>query len=316
MRKMWILFSLMLALVVVGCASSRYYDLGTVQFEDFDYGFAVKKVAIKNINVALIDEGSGDETLVLVHGLGTNAKAWNQNIAALAESFRVIALDLPGYGKSEKGYFIFSMDFHAEVIAGVLDALNIEKAVLVGHSMGGQIAMTAALNYPDRVSKLVLIAPAGFERFTDGEAAWFKKAVTPTFVKETPIRNIDVNVKSNFYEMPDEAEFLVTERIQMRKADDFELYCYAVAKNVAAMVDGPVYERLEEITQPTLIIFGENDALIPNPYLHGGFTAEIGAIGQEKIDGSTLVMIPECGHLVPMEKPHLTNSLIENFVKE
>jgi len=316
MRKMWILFSLMLALVVVGCASSRYYDLGTVQFDDFDYGFAIKKVAVKNINVALIDEGSGEETLVLIHGLGTNAKAWNQNIAALAEHFRVIALDLPGYGKSDKGYFKFSMGFHAEVIAGLLDALNIEKAVLVGHSMGGQIAMTAALNYPDKISKLVLIAPAGLERFTEGEAAWFKKAVNPTFVKETPIRNIDANAKSNFYEMPDEAEFLITERIQMRKADGFELYCYAVAKNVEAMVDGPVYERLEEIVQPTLIIFGENDALIPNPYLHGGFTSDIGAIGKEKIPNSRLEMIPECGHLVPMEKPELTNRLIEEFIKK
>ncbi len=301
--------------LIMSCATSRFYHLPTVEFEDFDYGYDVKYKQVKNIRVAMIDEGSSDQVLILIHGLGSNAKGWIKNIPELSKEYRVIVLDLPGYGKSQKGYFEFSMDFYAEVLKELIDQLNAGSVTLVGHSMGGQIAITSALNYPDMVDNLVLISPAGIEKFTEGEAAWFKKAVTAEFVKDTPIRNIDINLKSNFYNYPQDAEFMITERIQMRGAEGFDLYCYAVAQNVAAMVDGLVYDRLSDIKQPTLIIFGENDGLIPNPYLHGGFTEDIGKIGDELIPDSKLIMVPECGHFVQFEKAAVVNQAILNFLE-
>jgi len=298
----------------MGCSTTRFYDLPEAGFEDFDYGYEIKNYQIKNINIATIDEGSSDDLVILIHGLGSNAKGWIKNIPELSKNNRVIALDLPGYGKSQKGHFQYSMDFYAEIIKLLSEQVSHKSLTLVGHSMGGQIAMITALNYPKIVNKLVLISPAGFETFTEGEAAWFKKAVTPELIKDTPIRNIDINLKSNFYDYSDDAEFMITERIQMREAKGFDLYCYAVAENVAAMVNAPVYDKLENISQPTLIVFGENDALIPNPYLHGGFTQEIAEIGEEKITDSELLMVPESGHFVQFEKADKVNKAILEFL--
>ena len=313
-----ILISIMLAMLMMlsNCATSRYYKLQLKEFSEFDYGFNTHKVKIRNINISIIDEGDSEQAVVLVHGLGSNAKGWIKNIPVLAEKYRVIALDLAGYGKSDKGYFQYTMPFHAQIIIELLDSLKIEKAGFIGHSMGGQISMITALSYPQRVEKLVLISPAGFEKFTDGEGAWMMKAVTPELIHDTPIRNIDINLKSNFYKTPSDAEFMITERIEMRGAKDFDLYCYAVSKNVAGMLEAPVWDKLDKIQQPTLIMFGENDALIPNPYLHGGNTVDIAKIGGEKIPDSKLIMVPECGHFVQFEKADETNKAILEFLDQ
>jgi pimeloyl-ACP methyl ester carboxylesterase len=217
---------------------------------------------------------------------------------------------------SSKGNLPYSMSYHAEVAAGLLDALGVERAVWIGHSMGGQIAMTAALERPEKVSALVLLSTAGFEAFTEGEGDWMKGAVTPKFVKESTTRQIAANVHSNFYRMPDEAEFFITDRIQVRGARGFDDYTYAVWRNVAGMLDGPTHERLGEIGKPTLIVFGENDGLIPNPYLHGGWTRDVAAIGHAGIAGSELIMLPETGHMTMFENPTAVNAAITAFVQE
>ncbi len=311
MRKL--IFAVLL--IVAGCVTSRYYHMPVKEFKDIDYGFDTRYVKVRNINIAFIDEGNGP-ALLLIHGLGSNAKGWIRNIPELAKQYRVLAVDLPGYGKSDKGYYNYSMSFYVRVLSEFLAKLNIEKAVWIGHSMGGQIALTAALENPAAVSKLVLISPAGFEKFEPGEGEWLSTVVTPEFVCDTPIRNIDINLRSNFYETPQEAEFMITDRIQVRGAKDFERYCYAVSRNVGAMINGALFEQLPEIEQPALVLFGENDGLIPNPYLHGGTTREIAEAGVSQMPNARLVMMPECGHFVQFEKFARANEEILDFLSE
>lgn len=306
------------AIIMMGvqsCATSHYYKLKPIEYNDLDYGYDVQHSKVRNINVAYIDEGSGNQTIFLIHGLGTYAKGWIKNIDALSENYRVIAIDLPGYGKSDKGYYKYTMDFYAQIITELMDNLDIEKAIVTGHSMGGQIAMTMALDYSDRVEKLILISPAGFERFTDGEGDWLIGVMTPDLVKDTPIRAIDTNLRYNFFETPQDAEFLITERIQLRGSSDFDMYCYAVSKNVQGMIDGYIYDRLDQISQTTLILWGENDELIPNRFLHAGWTKDIAKIGETEIPHNKTIIFPKCGHFVQFEKPVETNKAILKFVK-
>lgn len=314
MKKIILFTGLILIMIMQGCTTSYFYYLNSIEYSDLNYGFEVKKIGVRNINIAYIEQGNSDEVLILIHGLGTYAKGWSRNIEALSEHYRVIAVDLPGYGHSDKGYYEYTMDFNAKVLVEMLDQLKIEKATLIGHSMGSQIAITIGLNYPERVNKLVLISPAGFERFNEGEGAWMMKVMTPELVRDTPIRSVDVNLRYNFYEMPPEAEFLITERIQLRGAKDFERYCYAVSKNVEGMIKGYVYDRLSDISQPTLILWGENDQLIPNRYLHAGWTKKIAAIGEKEIPNNQTILFPECGHFVQFEKPEETNRAIIKFM--
>lgn len=304
-----------LALGALGCsATSRYYRLEGREFNQIDYGYPVEYAQVRNMKIGYIDQGSGDQTLLLIHGLGSNAKGWTRNIPELSKHYRVIAVDLPGYGYSSKNYYPYSLSWYGEVLMQFMDQLGIDKVVFVGHSMGGQIAILAALHYPERVSKLVLISPAGIEKFTEGEKDWFRKVAVPELTEDATTRTIDINLRSNFYNYPPEAAFMVTDRIQVKQASDFDQYAYAVAENIKGMVNEPTSDLLGEITQPTLIFFGKYDQLIPNRFLNAGFTEEIGKIADEKIPNSKLVMT-ETGHFIQFEDPETVDAAIEAFVQ-
>jgi pimeloyl-ACP methyl ester carboxylesterase len=108
---------------------------------------------------------------------------------------------------------------------------------------------------------------------------------------------------------------MITDRMAMRGASDFENYCFAVANSVNGMVSEPVIDKLDEIKAPTLIFFGENDYLIPNRYLNPGKTKEIAEYGHQNIKNSELVMIPKCGHFLMFEKPDIVIEKINAFIR-
>jgi len=284
-------------------------------FKDLDYRYAVKYAQLPgDIDLAYVDEGAGDQTIIFIHGLGSYLRAWEKNIEGLKDSYRCIAIDLPGYGKSSKKPHSGMMSFYAEVVKNLIDELQLKNVVLAGHSMGGQISMMTAINYPEIIQKLVLLAPAGFEEFTDGQKQWFRDVMTLDGVKNTTVEQIQTNLAYNFYNIPDDAAFMITDRIAMRSAKDFEAYCYAVVQSVSGMVDEPVIDMLDQIKQPVLIIFGENDNLIPNRFLNPGRTIDVAQNGHQKIPNSQLLIIPKSGHFTQFEKPDEFNREVKGFL--
>ncbi len=285
------------------------------KMDDLPYPFEMKKIDIgDDIEIAYADLGGGKETLIFIHGLGSYAPAWKKNLEDLQKDYRCIAVDLPGYGKSSKGNYEGSMRFFANSIIRLMDKLNLKNAVLAGHSMGGQIAITAALAYPERVSKLILIAPAGLETFHKGEKQWFREVLTTDAVKLTTVEQIRSNIGWNFYRFPAEAEFMISDRIAMRKCEDFNAYAYIIPKCVEGMVDEPVFDHLADVKQPALVIFGKQDNLIPNRFLNGGHTEKYAREGSEKMPNARLEMIDEAGHFVMFEKSEAVNRLVREFL--
>jgi pimeloyl-ACP methyl ester carboxylesterase len=207
------------------------------------------------------------------------------------------------------------MKFYAQTLDALLDDLGVGKATIVGHSMGSQIAMTMVLEGSSHVQRLVLLSPAGIERFKDGEGRWLKGAVTPEFVMATPESAVRANLAANFFDWREDLEWMVEERVRMAKAPEFERFAYAVSRCVAGMVEEPVWMKLEKINVPTLIIGGEKDNLIPNPYLHGGCTSSVMREGAERIPGATLHMVADAGHMLQIEKPQEVNRRILDFVR-
>lgn len=310
---------MLFAVIIVAfasCSPNKNITTMNSMKEDLKYPFTVNYVQVnEDINMAYVDEGSGDETIIFIHGLGSYLPAWQKNIKELKSSYRCIAIDLPGYGKSSKIPHNGMMTFYANVLVQFMDKLDIPNAVIAGHSMGGQIAMVTALEYPERVNKLILVSPAGFEKFNEGQKDWFRDVMTLKGVKLTSADAIATNLAYNFYNMPTDAQFMIDDRIAMRTANDFDNYCYCVVQSVHGMVDQPVLEKLELISQPTLILFGEKDNLIPNRYLNPGTTEKIARIGDEKIKNSTLVMVPKCGHFLQFEKSEVMNEEVRKFLK-
>lgn len=298
-------------------ACSPYKNITPLKsLSDLQYNYDVKyKQLSTEIKLAYVDEGKGEQTIIFIHGLGSYIPAWRKNIEALKSNYRCIAIDLPGYGKSSKNPHTGMMSFYAKTVAEFIDKMELENVVLAGHSMGGQISMVTALQYPKKISKLMLFAPAGFERFNEGQKQWFRNVFSHTLVKATSVDAIQTNLAVNFYNVPPDAEFMITDRIAMRTAIDFDNYVHAVVQSVHGMVNEPVIDKLEQIKQPALVVFGANDNLIPNRYLNPGKTADIATSGAAKISNCTLKVLPKAGHFVMFEKADECNAAIKDFLK-
>jgi pimeloyl-ACP methyl ester carboxylesterase len=304
MKKI-LLFGLLLALLAQVAWGQGF------RFEQLDYGRKTQSLRLNDsVQIAYQEAGKGRQTLLLIHGLGSYLPAWQENLEVLSKKYHCIALDLPGYGKSSKHRFV-SLDFYADMLKAFIEKKGLRRVVLVGHSMGGQIALTFALKHPALAEKLVLVAPAGIETFSEQEAQMLKQFTTAAAIAATPDALIEQNLKKNFVNFPQKAAFMATDRIKMKEAPDFGLYCAAVSASVKAMLQEPVAQHLEKIQMPVLIIFGEEDGLIPNKILHPQLsTAQIAEEAQKKMAGSQVVLIPSAGHFVQFEQAEKVNQAI------
>lgn len=291
-----------------------------------DYIFPTKFVHFfDGTSIAYIDEGRADAEVVLlfVHGLGSYLAAWQQNVLALRQNFRCIALDLPNYGRSSRGDYEVSLKLYAQIIEKFAEKIGLashQKIILVGHSMGGQTCVHLTLRQKlAPLSKLILIAPAGFETFNFVEEQILRSINQPQLLKSASADQIRKNFDYNFLGgLPQDAQFMLQDRLQMRQnLQEYDYYCKAISAGMTAMLNEPVFHRLKEIVIPTLVIFGENDVLIPNRLLHPTQTPRSVAVaGQSKIANSRLVMLPDTGHFVHFESANIVNKIIYTFVNE
>lgn len=261
----------------------------------------------------------GKQTIVFIHGLGSYLKFWRYQLDTFAQQgYRVIAVDMLGYGKSSKpAQFPYTMEAMAEVIRAVVRAKEIEKPILVGHSMGGQTALSYAIQYPDEPKALVLTAPAGFETFHKREQAWFRSAMTVALIKSQSEQNIWGSIaRNNFYNWKPEYEWLIEERVRVVPTEEFNSYAYANVKSVQGLSSNDfVRTSLDRIKVPTIIIHGDMDRLIPSPYMHGAPTRDIMEYGHANIKGSKLVTLEGCGHTIQMDCSDRYNAEVKSFLK-
>lgn len=283
---------------------------------NWQYPYPTHHLALSGqIDVAYVDEGQG-RPLLFIHGLGSNLKGWWKNIEGLKSRFRCIALDLPGYGKSSKGDFPFSMTFFAESIREFIEKMGLENVVLVGHSMGGQVAMHTVLRSEKNIEKLVLLAPAGFETFIRAERQFFAKLYTPSLLKSISVAQIARNFEINFHRMPADARFMIDDRLSMRKTEEFDHFCRMVSKCLLAMLDESVFDFLPRIQSPTLVLFGKRDFLIPNRMVHPLMSTEqVAKKGSKRIRGSQLRLIEKAGHFLQWERAERVNEEIREFLR-
>jgi pimeloyl-ACP methyl ester carboxylesterase len=182
--------------------------------------------------------------------------------------------------------------------------------------MGGQIAIHLALMPDVALSQLILIAPAGFETFTIQDKLWINNMFRPDLLKSITYEQLVKNFDINFYRFPEDARFMISDRLRMQESNIlFDQYCAMIPSCVRGMLDQPVFHRLNEIRQPVLILFGENDQLIPIRHLHPGWSpSTVAQAGAAQLRHSQLVLFQACGHFVPWEQSEKANSEIQRFV--
>ncbi|WP_340153960.1 alpha/beta hydrolase [uncultured Marivirga sp.] len=313
-KKNFTLSVILLIIIIMGLISSNAYS--QAQFEALAYPYEMKVAKLSdNKSMAYADLGEG-EPILFIHGLASYAPAWKYNIKDLSKSYRCIVVDLIGYGKSSKGKYTADMSFHAEHLFELMEKLNISTYHVAGHSMGGQIALKMAIEQPEKVKSLMLMAPAGIETFTDQERTIFKNSTTVENIANVSDEQYRINLSLNFYEMDEKAEFMYEDRMKIKSDEQFMEYSYVVAEGVIGMLNEPVFDQLGKIIQPTLICYGKEDRLIPNTYLHKNLNTElIGEIAAKKIPDSQLEMISKAGHFVHFDQAEQVNQIMKKFLE-
>lgn len=260
-----------------------------------------------NCRVAYIDEGSAENTLLFIHGLANYIPVWKKNIDELRKYYRCIAIDLPGNGLSDQNNHDFSMHFFAECVYNFIEAIQLKNLCIVGHSMGGQIAMTTLLDHPGCAGSLVLCAPAGMEKFSAMEKAMFFSSIHLLDFFSSDEHSLRHTIESSFYHHHKQAEGIIKELTDLMKTYKLNYYRKMIEACIKAMLEETVHDKLHLIQTPTLVIFGNHDALIPNKIIHHTTTEKMASEAVNKMPHAKLEMIPDCGHFVQWEKADEVN---------
>lgn len=208
------------------------------------------------------------------------------------------------------------MESFAGALHEVVETLGLENPIVMGHSMGGHIGLVYALAHPGSLGALVLASPAGLEAFSARERAWLAQAVRSELFVAATEEDIWGSVRAlNFARWRRELSWLIEERVRVARTPEFRSYAYANALSVRGLsFTDLVRQNLGEIDVPVLIVYGGDDALIPNPFLHGGRTGDIMEFGHGGIPGSKIVPLAGCGHSVQLDCPASFNAAVEAFL--
>jgi pimeloyl-ACP methyl ester carboxylesterase len=258
-------------------------------------------IEVNGLKVHYKKYGSSEPTFILLHGFGASLFSWREVTAPLAEIGTVIAYDRPAFGLTERpmeweGDSPYSQEAQIELVIGLMDALGVEKAILVGNSAGGTISMLTALKYPERVESLILVDPAVYAG--GGTPAWIRPLlktpqmnhVGPLFARQIQSRGPEL-VELAWHD-PSKMTPDVMEGYQ--KPLRIENWDKALWYLTVSSRESGLAEQLDEFTLPILVITGEDDRIVPTEQ-------SIRLAGE--LPNASLAVIPQSGHVPHEEKP-------------
>jgi pimeloyl-ACP methyl ester carboxylesterase len=278
-----------------------------ISFKDaVRYPYKERFVDIDGVKVCYIDEGSG-LPVIMIHGLGGNLLHYKENIPYFKKNFRVIALDLPGYGKSDKPEMSDAVMSYVLLLKKFVSKLGIEEAVLIGNSMGGHISCIFAAKYKKIVKGLVLADSAGLNELNVVEDFYISNVFTETLLSVTPSFIMETTLKHNFYRPREEIDDVLFAQKAMVGSLDYDAFCHALEVCAKSMAKNTLNDITDEIKCPTLIVWGKNDRLIDVKYA---------SMFREAIENSNLIIYESCGHISQLEKYEDFNRDVEKFILE
>ncbi len=265
-----------------------------------------KFISLGGRSTHYVEKGEGDP-VILLHGFNMDVKTWSRNIDALAEHFKVYALDFWGLGYSTREPLAYGYDLYIEQLVLFMDGLGIKKASLIGHSMGGGTAIKFSLMHRDRVDKLVLIDAAGIPMKAQLRAKLFNLPGVGEFLlglKTTIIRRKNMED----YWIYDKAildDVTLAEITQFQKIEGTTQSLLKILRKDFFHTLGSEIQDLAQMDIPILIIWGRYDKALP---------LRIGVEMHRILKDSNFEIIEDAGHTPCLEQPNVFNSLVCDFL--
>jgi pimeloyl-ACP methyl ester carboxylesterase len=272
----------------------------------------IHTILVHGQRIAYLDVGAGPP-IILIHGFGGSMWQWEYQQHALSQHFRVITLDLPGAGVSDKPEIDYRPDEMLDFFVGFMDAVKIPQATLAGNSMGAGLAIGMALAHPTRVTKLVLIDGLPqhvLKKLTSPSIRRALETSAPTWL--VSFGNIlfgRLMIEPTLREIVHDTALLtpaVIERSNRNRRRPGLIKPIMTVRDNLPLWESGFAARFGEITHPTLVLWGEEDRVFPI------------AVGEElhqTIKGSRFIRIPNAGHIPQWERPDVVNQELIIFIR-
>ena len=268
-------------------------------------GLAPRFETIDGVRIRYVRGGAG-EPVLLLHGFASSIYTWSAVWSELARGHDLVALDLPGFGASDQPSDL-SFSLYPRVVAGLLDRLHLERTALVGNSMGGALALLLAATQPERVTRLVLIDAAAFDR-GPSDRPWLVRAAASrsgvALLGRLPLRRTLVRIGLG-------QVFFDRSLVTPEREDEYlaPLLRPGALESLASLAASPggdaVARALPRVAAPSLIVWGAEDRWIP---------VEDAERLAAALRGSRKVVLPACGHLPQEERPAQLVRLLDGFL--
>ncbi|HJR84937.1 MAG TPA: alpha/beta fold hydrolase [Nitrososphaeraceae archaeon] len=260
----------------------------------------LKFTRVNNIRVRYLERNRSGISLLLLHGLGGSIESWTNNVSFLSTKFRVIALDLPGFGLSDKPKLSYSINFYVSFIEAFIKRIKLSNLFIVGSSLGGHVAVEFTLRNRKIVDKLILISPAGSLPKSFKGTKELKRYIRIVNAKSSSdvsriLNSIDNSMVNHSY------SDAIYKRLSLPGAME------AFISALKGSANAPRYNnKLERIESDTLLIWGKEDRMIPLKFIRP-FMEQ---------DKSRIIILERCGHRPHVENPRLFNKIVKDFLLE
>ena len=256
---------------------------------------------VEGLQVRYSERGSGDSITLLLHGFGGDLDNWIFNLGTLSEKNRLVALDLPGHGKSTKTIIDSSIKGMGKFVSKFLELHNLTSVNIVGHSMGGAIAMQMLLDHPQTVKSLTLIGSAGLGKDINRD-------YLNGFVKSQTPMEMTLVLRQLFADESLVSRQIVEEILNYKRMDGVERALKELSSTFFELNQQTILaDNLMDSDKPILLIWGREDHIIPVSNAQNFFAAA-GKNVEIKIFESA-------GHMVHMEKAFEVNRCLLDFLK-
>jgi pimeloyl-ACP methyl ester carboxylesterase len=270
-------------------------------------GFRIKVNGVDIYYEYYEHENPDAKVILLVHGFLSSTISFKKLMPALTKNYVVIALDLPGFGQSEKSItFVYRLCNYGQLLIDFLDKLNIQNAVLIGHSMGGQISLHAAKKAPDRIDKLILLGCCSYVKKANQSLIMCSYLPLFTWGVRSWIKSKDV--KKNLLSVLHDSALVTEELIEgYQKPISEAAFIDSLIRLLRHREGDMTSLELQEISQPVLMIWGKEDKVMP---------VKTGYRLKQDLQNAQLIVYEKCGHLLMEEKPDEISEEIIHFIEE